>query len=226
MSSFQIKIAACFFMLVDHIGVIFFPEQITWRLIGRLAFPLFAWAIANGFRHTRNVSRYLGRLFFFGIIIQIPYTLYFNSWYLNIFFTLSLGLLAIIIFSRLADRSLGYLMVFILACLGEVLGVDYGLYGVLTIFFFYLYFNDVPRLLLAQGLLNLGRILLPLMATAFDEYTLSDMDFIQPAALLALGFVLMFNGTKGRGWKYLFYIFYPAHLAALYGFKLLLENSL
>jgi len=213
-------------MLVDHIGVIFFPEQITWRLIGRLAFPLFAWAIANGSLHTRSAYRYLGRLFFFGIIIQIPYTLYFNSWYLNIFFTLCLGLLVIVVFSRLEDKSFGYFTVFLLACLGETLNVDYGLYGVLTIFFFYLYFDDVPRLLLAQGVLNLGRILLPLLATAFGEYTLSEMDFIQPAAFLALGFIFMYNGTKGRNYKYFFYIFYPAHLVILYGFKLILEKIL
>lgn len=213
-------------MLVDHIGVIFFPEQLTWRLIGRLAFPLFAWAIANGSLHTRNASRYLGRLSLFGLIIQIPYTVYFNSWYLNIFFTLSLGLLAIIIFSRLPNRSIGYCMAVLLACLGEALNVDYGLYGVLMIFFFYLYFNDLPKLLLAQGLLNLGRVLLPFLVTAFGEYTLSDMDFIQPAAFLALGFIFMYNGTKGRNYKYFFYIFYPAHLVILYGFKLILEKIL
>jgi len=242
MSSFQIKLWACFFMLVDHAGLILFPDIVGMRIVGRLAFPLFAWAIANGFSHTRSAGRYLTRLFLFGLCIQLPYSWYFNVWQLNIFFTLSIGLLAIWFFRWLRDRHfgcwgaaggldhglsgpvcLGFLAATGLGMLADAVQADYGLYGVLTIFLFYDFRDRFSRLFLAQALLNLIFILLPYLAWQSGGSDLSYMDWIQPLSLAALFFVYRYNGEKGRSWKYLFYIFYPTHLVLLYGIKQLLQ---
>ena len=223
MSGFQIKLWACLFMLVDHLGVILFPNQILLRMIGRLSFPLFAWSIANGFCHTHDFRRYLQRLFFFGLLLQLPYSLYFHSWELNIFFTLSLGLAGIWLFERLGNKGLAFLVVLGIAGLGEYIGADYGAYGVLLIFAFHYFRKDFRKLLIAVILLNLIRYLIFAICQTAGWVVLSYMDDIQPLSTSALIFVYLYNGQKGRSWKYLFYVFYPAHLLILYGIKLILE---
>lgn len=70
-----LKIIAMVTMLVDHIGVLIFPELRILRTIGRIAFPIFAYQLALGFKHTGNRRRYRKNLFVFGLISQIPYML-------------------------------------------------------------------------------------------------------------------------------------------------------
>src|SRR5207244_4281126 len=96
----QIKILAIICMIIDHVGLFFFPEYTLFRIVGRIAFPLFAWLIANGAHFTRNIRAYLTRLFALAVISQLPFTLANQQigaplLYLNVVFTLSLGLLAI-----------------------------------------------------------------------------------------------------------------------------------
>lgn len=69
----SIKVIAMLTMLIDHIGLMFFPNQAMWRLIGRIAFPIFAYALAMGFYHTSDRKRYLLRLTLFALIAQLPY---------------------------------------------------------------------------------------------------------------------------------------------------------
>src|SRR6266702_2418964 len=100
MNTFTIKVIAVGLMVIDHVGVFFFPDISLLRIIGRGAFPLFAWLIANGVYHTSNINNYLNRLLFFAVISQVPYLLanrqidFFFTQY-NVLFTLFLGLLTI-----------------------------------------------------------------------------------------------------------------------------------
>ncbi|MCX6084810.1 MAG: TraX family protein, partial [Caldiserica bacterium] len=92
-----LKLIAIVSMTVDHVGAILLP-QVDWlRIIGRVAFPLFAYQLAAGYLHTRNVARYARRLAVWGLIAQPVYMIAFGvrPWTLNIFATLLLGLLAI-----------------------------------------------------------------------------------------------------------------------------------
>ncbi|MGG4550707.1 TraX family protein, partial [Paenibacillus humicus] len=91
----MIKIIAMLTMLIDHVGVVFFPNQIIFTIIGRLAFPLFCYGIANGFITTGNFNNYLLRLSMLAVISQIPYYFLFKNHYLNVCFTLAFGLLII-----------------------------------------------------------------------------------------------------------------------------------
>ena len=88
-----LKIVALLTMLIDHVGYLYFPEEMIFRTIGRIAFPIFAYQVAIGFQKTSNRSRYALRLFVFALISQVPYfwfnpTLTFDWEGLNIMFTL------------------------------------------------------------------------------------------------------------------------------------------
>lgn len=102
-----LKLVALITMLIDHIGYLYFPEEMLYRTIGRIAFPIFAYQIALGFKKTSSRSGYAKRLLIFALISQIPYLwfnpeLYFDFHNLNIMFTflLSLGVLQLLEFSK------------------------------------------------------------------------------------------------------------------------------
>jgi hypothetical protein len=215
LTAFDIKIWACFFMLIDHIGFFFFPDLIIFRLIGRLCFPLFAFMIANGFFFTHNRLQYLLRLAIFGTVIQLPYWLFFTDSTLNIFFTLSLGLASIWLWHSGKKRAPALALLLVTACAvaAEFIHADYGAYGVLLIFFAYLFFNNLPKLAWAWVIINIATFLIKIfLVDGADNF----INYIQPAALLSLFFLHKYNRKEGIKAPLLFYIFYPTHLAALY----------
>ena len=73
-------------MLIDHIGAVFYPQVTLFRIIGRIAFPIFAYQIGVGYKNTKNLRKYLLRLLLVGIISQVPYSLLFTTKTLNIFY--------------------------------------------------------------------------------------------------------------------------------------------
>ena len=79
MSSFTLKILAIIFMTIDHIGFTLFPSNLLLRYIGRLAFPIFAFQMGNGFYHTKNKEKYIFRMLIFTVISQIPFWLHLTS---------------------------------------------------------------------------------------------------------------------------------------------------
>ena len=155
-----LKILAMVIMLTDHIGAFLLdrvdPLYIPLRSIGRLAFPIFCFLMAEGAFHTRSMPKYLARLALFAFLSSPPYNLVHGSpWYstenVNIFFTLFLGLLGICavsripkaIFSALGKKNLAESglactllgMPFCLLCCGaaSLMDTDYGEYGVAAI---------------------------------------------------------------------------------------------
>ena len=80
LDSFTLKMIAIISMLADHIGYIFFPQDMVFRAVGRIAFPIFCFLIIEGFHHTRNHTNYLIRLCIFAIISEIPFDLLRNSY--------------------------------------------------------------------------------------------------------------------------------------------------
>ena len=146
MSSFVLKIIAIITMFIDHIGYIVFGKFSYFNYIGRLAFPIFAFQISEGYTHTKNLKKYFFRLFLFAIISQLPFMLFHNlissNFSLNIFFTLLLGLASIFIYDKLKYKSLGIISYIILATIAEFSHCDYGFYGVSIIFIFYIFKNN------------------------------------------------------------------------------------
>lgn len=99
MTSFALKCIAMLTMFVDHTSVAFFSHTTLFNVIGRIAFPIFAFQISEGYVHTKNFKKYLLRLFVFALVSQIPFMLFksifTNSFGINIFGTLFFGLLSI-----------------------------------------------------------------------------------------------------------------------------------
>ena len=138
LNGFQLKIIACIAMVIDHVGAVFYPHMEIFRIIGRLAFPIFAFFIAEGFFHTRSVKKYLARLGACAVVFQIPdwfsriYSAVFNvpgfgvNYKFNIFATLFFGLLAILLYDRFKAKMYGFPGRWpAVAVTAEITGADY-----------------------------------------------------------------------------------------------------
>ena len=228
LSGFTLKCIAMVTMLIDHIGYVLFPGYVIFRIIGRLAFPIYCFLLVEGAVHTSNRKKYLGRLFLFALISEIPFNLAIGGklWYpasQNVFFTLFLGLLAILLLQKpLAGRSqslddghdgvslagrnqtlitgIRVVLVLALVLLAEFARTDYGAGGVIFILIFYVF-----------------RSQLLLKSAVFAAAIAFLYGGIENFAILSLVPILGYGGKRGPGaWKYFFYVFYPAHLLLLY----------
>lgn len=226
MNGAQLKLMAIIIMLIDHTGALLFPKVRILRVIGRLAFPIFAYFISEGYIKTSNVKKYQKRLLVFALISQIPFYLAFkNVLYLNIFFTLFLGLYAIKVYDEKGSISI----IWIIGILAQIINTDYGLYGVFTIYFFYKYHEDFKTMAKKQVFLNVifvSVIFLITILSAFNKGKDGTWIFMtligvsmQAVSLVSLFFIKRYNGERGRSMKYLFYGFYPVHLMILWMIK-------
>ncbi len=198
-------------MVVDHVGLLFFPHQLLWRIFGRLAFPLFAFLIAEGFTRTSNVRKYLFRLLGFAVISQIAYLPfnYATGWnlaHLNIFFTLSAGLIAIITVNRFSLFS-SIPAVILISAFADFASFDYGAYGVLTVL--------LSRLVLTHRRVGLSTLLFyPQMITIF-RFVLG-VPTLQFFASMSVPLIAVYNGERGSVLpRSFFYGFYPVHILIL-----------
>ncbi|WPS85352.1 TraX family protein (plasmid) [Brevibacillus halotolerans] len=187
-----LKIIAVLSMVIDHIGAVFFPHLIIFRIIGRLAFPIFAFQLAQGARFTSNSKMYSLRLLGFAWLSQIPYMLLWDTTTLNILFLLHLSFLWI---------KIGFRYIGLFALVMCLIDVDYGFYGILFGPLFYWLANRK----------HIVFLLLSIATICFSWYTGA---WIQLFAIVGIGLVLYVH----QGWwkiqinKYFFYWFYPVHL--------------
>ena len=201
MTGFQLKLLAMLAMTADHIGAVFFPEIPLLRWIGRLAMPVLCFFIGEGLRHTRSPRRYLLRLTGFALLSELPFDLAFYGgieWgHQNAYFTLALGLLAL---WAIQSRGMeGWLLALTAALAAELLGCDYGMYGVLLILLLDRFHRARSEQLAGAALLNLA---------FFGMQT-------QTLSWIALPLLWLYNGKRGRDDRRLFYLYYPAHLCVL-----------
>ena len=204
-NSFWLKIIAVTTMLIDHTGAVLFPRIWTLRLIGRLAFPIFAFLLVEGFVHTKDIKKYILRIGIFALLSEIPFDRAFHDTWLefrrgqNIFFTLGIGLLTLYFISKTKNRFLILLISVAGMLTANFLNTDYGYFGILVILCFYLQREN--RVLVATF-----NIVLNGVAGAPQEY----------ASISSIP-ILLYNGKRGKySLKYFFYIFYPLHLVILW----------
>lgn len=224
MTTFTIKLIAIGTMLLDHIGYVFFPENLALRAIGRVSFPLFAWLISNGAHYSRNIDKYLQRLFLFGLISQVPYMLATslgttNAPTLNVFFTLFLGLLCIRVLKVRSNVFISYMSICLIIVLAEILDMDYGAIGVLSILTFYIFHNNFKLLVFSQIIIFIVFHFSIYMVTNTNIETLQ---MLQPLALLSLIPIHLYNGKPGPKLNTLFYLVYPAQFLIFYLIKIYL----
>jgi hypothetical protein len=240
-SAFALKVIAVTAMLLDHTQAVFPDTFPLWfRVVGRLAFPIFAFLIAEGLRHTRSQKKFLLRLFVFALVSE-PFFDYaimgapglYGVDFLNrtnVFYTLFLGGSAIAVYKFVREKASAYgfnagpaemascLPAVFFLWLGAALDVDYNWVGVLFIFAMYAVKKTHARLVVMAGMCLL--IWLPVLATVmggFGGYFSATVYAMIAATLLTVPLAARYNGKRGPGGKWFFYVFYPAHLALLGG---------
>lgn len=207
-SGSALKIIAVLSMVTDHCAY-YLLDGNTWayevmRCFGRVAFPVFAFLVAEGFAHTRNRMRYFLSLLLFAAVSEVP-------WYLlngadgthNVMFTLALGVAALAVFERLQKHgALAIAAILLVALSAEISGLDYGWHGIVEILVFHLFRSK--KYCQSTRLLQL----------AFAFPFMSHYGII--GALLACFIIFLYNGTRGiihgKVAKYGFYAIYPVHL--------------
>lgn len=231
LSSAGLHVLAMLFMLLDHLWATVVPGNDWLTCIGRLAFPIFAFLIVEGYYHTKNVKKYMLRLLLCALISEIPFNLMcsgrmYYPVHQNVLWTFLIALILICwngeirkgkLWRRLlrgtASLVLGYLI-------GMVTMVDYYGYGVLMVLVFYFFHGNQWWQLLGQ-FAGMYWINVEMMGGLVYEFTLLGRHLVIPQqglALLALVFIWCYRGRKGNhtaAFRIFCYLFYPAHMLLL-----------
>ena len=213
----QLKLIALAAMTVDHVGMILFPSQLLFRVIGRLAFPVFAYMIAEGCLHTRSMGRYIGMLAIVAAVCQGAYFFAMGSLYQCIMVTFCLSVCLWWLVRRAMEKrnvfswamaAVGILAVFFITEIlpvilaGTDFSVDYGFLGVI-----------LPVAICCGR--TKGEKLCAAAAILFAMGW--QLGILQWFSLFSLPLLALYNGQRGkRKLKYFFYIYYPAHLVIIY----------
>lgn len=228
-NSSELHIIAMITMLIDHIGYVFYPSTIWLRCIGRIAFPIYAFLLTEGYHKTSNKYKYVARIFLIGIISEIPYNYMTGnalrySHMQNVMFELVLGLVILELLNKIKHNKdfwvikICYgLLILILMSLAKICNLDGGVPGVLLIITF-----EISRCIIHNKIFELISIIL-LFGIMFD----SRMVWIIPSIIgiklqtfrvASLPFIWKYNGEKGinsRWFKWITYLFYPIHITFL-----------
>ena len=223
LSGNQLKLIALITMTIDHVGAYLLPQYRILRIIGRISMPIYAFLIAEGCHYTKNKFKYLGLMAGLALVCQLVFYFVKGSLQQCILVTFSLSIILIYALQYVEKKknTLSCLL-FFLALAGVYwvstklpghlpgFAIDYGLKGILLPVFIALGVSKPQKLLGAA----VGMCFLALGGS------------IQWYSLLALPLLALYSGQRGKGnYKYLFYIYYPLHLAAIYGIDWLLKNT-
>lgn len=230
-SALTLKLFAMTFMLMDHMWATVVTNVPWLTVIGRMAMPIFAFQIAEGFFRTHDRRRYLLRMLLFALVSEIPFNLMaggrvFYPIHQNVMFTFLIALLLMSAMERFYAQKIRFLFVSV-ACaaaawiLGIVTFVDYYHYGIFMVLLFYWSYR-LPRLpamaVQLAGLLyicdSMGGLVVPV-----ELFGVTHEVGRQMAAILALIPIWLYSGRKGYSSKavqYACYAFYPVHMLVLY----------
>lgn len=234
LTSNMLRVIAVVLMLMDHIWAIYMSVGDWMTYAGRMAFPIFAFQIAEGFVHTSDLKKYFLRLLGFALVAEIPFNLFyssrvFNPYHQNVLFTLLLGLLCIVVIDNARknktpkNTGLAVLWLALITVVAFISFTDYGFLGILTVVMFYL-LRDFPFAWVCQ------LVAMVLINVVFSEGRVFSVDLLgkmfeipcQGFAVFALIPIWLYGGKKGKSNKimqYGFYAFYPMHMLILYFIK-------
>lgn len=221
LTSFELKLVALITMTIDHIGAVLLPQYGFLRIIGRIAFPLYAFLIVEGFFYTKDIKKYILRLVIFALISEIFFDIAFYDRLIykghqNVFFTLFIGLITVL-FTDLIRKKMyenekkpkylfGILLIIIFIAgilIADLLKTDYSFYGVFMIYCFYMFRFNFLSQLISVGYIN------GFMMSGTQVY-----------ALLAMPFIYLYNQKPGKyKFRWLFYLYYPIHLILIFLFS-------
>lgn len=201
------QLIAMLTMLIDHAGIVFFPDQIWLRVIGRIAFPIYAYALVQGHYFTRSRTKYLFRLFILALLSQIPYQLALDPDGLNVVVTLFVAAAVLQILERNLSMAAKAGIVLALCVLMEGFPFDYGAYGLLLVIAFR--YASSEKLLGAHLLLNIMYLI------AFGAGAILQMLSIVPTLVIVYGPYLWKKIEQARVRAWVWRSFYPLHLTVL-----------
>lgn len=213
-------------MLLDHIWGILSGGGLWMTCVGRLAFPIFAFQIAEGYAHTKNFKRYLLRLFLFALVSEIPYNYlsggsWFNPFGQNVMFTFCLSLLLI----RLIDKAWkkhwvwGLVTAAVGAFVGYFVGmftfVDYHGCGILMVLVFWLFRNvKFGWLIQLAAMIYINFEMIGGMGFDLGSGFIPVQSFAV-LAMIPIGFYSGEQGIRSKYFQYACYAFYPVHILIL-----------
>ena len=217
MNGNQLKIVALLAMTCDHVGKQLFPQVEILQIFGRLAFPIFAYMIAEGCVHTKSKKKYFFSMFGLALLCQIAYFFAMGSLYQCVLVTFSMSILLIYLLdnARKKRKVLGYLgfglglvtvaiicIMFPWILIGTDFAIDYGILGVLLPVGIYIGRNRKEKRAIMV-------LILALLGVKYGG--------VQWYGLLAPCLLATYNGKRGKlKMKHLFYIYYPLHLLGIY----------
>lgn len=231
-TSMSLHIMGMLFMLCDHLWGTIVPGNDWLTCIGRLTFPIFAFLIVEGYFHTKNLKKYVGRLFIFAILSEIPFNLVMGSsiiypFHQNVLWTflIAIGLIYLNEKAKATGKMwlrilVGITTVFLGTILGLITMVDFYHAGVLTVLVFY-FFRERNIVSFVGQFICLAYINIEILSGFAYEWNIFGQTFYftrQGLALLALIPIWLYRGKQGphnKALQYFYYAFYPVHLLIL-----------
>lgn len=219
-----LKLIACITMFIDHFGAAIVTElpvpymvdlYYACRVIGRIAFPIYCFLLAEGMRRTRNAGRYILRLGIGILLAELPFDMLFEGHFCwasqSVMVTLTLGAVMLLCMQKVEKKWLKLLLIVPFAVLAELAKSDYGAWGIAMIAVFAL-FEKLPLQVVGIVLVNLlmDSIAVPVLGIGIP---------IQLFAVLAMLPIGLYSGgklSKNRALQWGFYLFYPVHILILW----------
>lgn len=234
LSSFQLRCIAMISMFFDHFAKVVMPNFGTglFLVMGRLAYPIFAYLLVEGYFHTRNRKRYAQRLLGYAIFSEIPFNLLVSSkdcfypFAQNVLWTLLIGMGVLYGLEQICETDTLYTIV--LNCMAVMCGYmvamylrcDYGGPGILMIvLFYYARKTKFPYVIEFVGMILINGYLLQGPYEMLQIGEIEIMYSLQSLAIAALLPIWLYNGKLGyhsRGFQRLCYGFYPVHMIVLF----------
>ena len=223
-----LKYLAMFMMLLDHLWATIVPGNDWMNYIGRLAFPIFAFQIVEGYFHTKDYKQYLKRLFIFALISEIPFNLMASGSYIypfgqNVIFTFVYGIVSIHAIEEIIKHNhvvKNVAKVLLMMILSIITFPDYNLMGYLTVLLFYVTRNmQYAWLYQLAGMIYLNWYSFKGLTIYVEAFGKTIPVLVQSFAILSLLLIWQYNGESGNQnpmLRKLAYWFYPLHMLVIY----------
>lgn len=219
--STQLKIIAIICMVIDHGTWTFLPKGAfpvstsILHFIGRLTFPILCFFIAEGYRKSSNVPKYMLRLFILGVVSAVPFYMLFATvcgFLLTTIFTLFFGLCSLYLAGKTENKLLKGVIVIFFMVISII--ADGGVSGVLLIYIFGTVENRKKSLIYGLVAINLIDLVMTIL---FGQAINSELILSIVGTFVTYPLLIQYNGQRGRSIKYFFYVFYPLHIIVLIG---------
>lgn len=260
-TSSTLHIIAMLLMLCDHLCMTILGQYMWLHYIGRIAYPIFAFMLVEGFRKTSNLKKYLLRMLIFALISEIPFDLMTGGTWLfatqqNVMWTFIISMLCMLLIEqpkKIKKPAVRYIVFVITTILTLALGfiagivtmVDYFGGGIVMVLVFHLFYGDEILSFkvnykderIRTAVIWINRILQLIFVWYICEEMLGGLCAIinvfgknyevvvESFSIIGLIPIWLYNGQKGiksKGFKYLCYSFYPAHIAILILLKMII----